>query len=105
EEKDLFLKFPEDYHSKDYAGKEVRFHIKLKEIKLRTLPEANDDLARMLGEFNTLPELREDIRKRLIESKTEHQKGHYREQICNFLLEKNPQVEAPEAMIEKELDR
>lgn len=104
-EKDLFLKFPEDYHSKDYAGKDVRFHIKLKEIKVRILPEANDDLAKMLGEFNTLADLRDDIRKKLLESKTEHQKGHYREQICNFLLEKNPQVDAPEAMIEKELDR
>lgn len=104
-EKDLFLKFPEDYHSKDYAGKDVRFHIKLKEIKVRILPEANDDLARMLGEFNTLADLREDIRKKILESKTEHQKGHYREQICDFLLERNPQVEAPEAMVEKELDR
>ncbi|EKD69099.1 MAG: hypothetical protein ACD_47C00259G0001 [uncultured bacterium] len=104
-EKDLFLKFPEDYHSKDYAGKDVRFNIKLKEIKVRILPEANDDLAKMLGEFNTLAELRDDIRRKLLESKTEHQKGHYREQICNFLLEKNPQVDAPEAMIEKELDR
>lgn len=105
EEKDLFLKFPDDYHSKDYAGKEVRFHIKLKEIKFRQLPEANDDLAKMLGEFNTLADLKDDIRKKIIESKTQHQKGHYREQICKFLLEKNPQVDAPEAMVDKELDR
>ena len=104
-EKDLFLKFPDDYHSKDYASKEVRFHINLKELKNRILPEANDELAKMLGEFNTLADLKEDVKKKAIESKTEHQKGHYREQICNYLLEKNPQVEAPESMVEKELDR
>ncbi len=104
-EKDLFLKFPDDYHSKDYAGKEVRFHITLKEIKFRQLPAADDDLAKMLGEFNNLADLKDDIRKKALESKTQHQKGHYKEQICNYLLEKNPQVNAPEAMIEKELDR
>ena len=105
EEKDLFLKFPDDYHSKDYAGKEVRFNIKLKEIKFRQLPAADDDLAKMLGEFNTLADLKEDIRKKIIESKTQHQNGHYKEQICKFLLEKNPQVDAPETMVDKELDR
>jgi len=105
EEKDLFLKFPEDYHNKDYAGKDVRFHIQLKEIKFRQLPAADDDLAKLLGEFNTLADLKEDIRKKIIESKTQHQKGHFKEQICNFLLEKNPQVDAPEAMVDKELDR
>lgn len=104
EEKDLDLKFPENYHGEDLSGKDVRFHITLKEIKIKVVPESNDDFAKLLGEFNTLSELRDDIRQKLLDSKDEHQKAHYKEQICAHLLEKNPEVEAPEAMVEKELD-
>lgn len=103
--KDLFLRFPDDYHSKDYAGKEVRFDVTLKELKNKVLPEVNDDFAKQLGEVNTINELREDIKNRIIESRNDHQKHHFREQIADYLIEKNPQVDSPEPMVEKELDR
>lgn len=104
EEKDVMLRFPDDYKSEDYAGKEVRFHITLREVKVKIMPEPNDDFAKLLGEFNTIAELRDDIKEKLLESKKDHQKSHFKEQICDHLLEKNPQVEAPDAMIEHELD-
>jgi len=69
------------------------------------LPELNDDFAKLLGEVNTLDELREDIKNKLLESRNEHQQSHFKAQIADHLIEKNPQVDSPETMVEKELDR
>lgn len=104
-EKDVNLKYPENYHNSEYAGKDVRFHIVLKELKKKTLPELNDDFAKRLGEFNTFEELKSDVLKKLTESKEEHQKMHFKEQMCEHLIAKNPQIEVSEIMVDKELDR
>ena len=56
EEKDINVKFPEDYPSKDLAGKDATFKIKLHEIKKKELPEINDEFAKDASEFDTLEE-------------------------------------------------
>ncbi len=60
------LTFPADYGSQELAGRETSFEITVKEVKLKELPEVDDDFAVDAG-FDDLQELREDIRKRLLE--------------------------------------
>ena len=62
EEKDIKVTFPEDYFSKDLAGKEATFKVKLHEIKKKELPKIDDDFAKDVSEFDTLADLKADIK-------------------------------------------
>jgi trigger factor len=66
ETRTVALTFPGDYGSQELAGRDASFEITVKEVKLKELPELDDDFAVDAG-FDDLQELREDIRKRLIE--------------------------------------
>ena len=71
--------FPEDYNAKELAGKAAVFKCKVNEIKVKELPEADDDFAKDVSEFDTLDEYKEDIRKNLTESKEKGSKDCKRE--------------------------
>ena len=103
EEKDITVTFPEQYHSEELAGKEAVFHVKVNAIEETVLPEADDEFAKDVSEFDTIAELRADIRKKL-EDAAEVRAKNQRE---NELIEKaceNAAVEIPEAMIERQMD-
>ena len=75
EKRKITVTYPEDYRSKDLAGKEIFFDVAVKDIKLRQLPELDDDFAKDLGEHSTLDELKQHIRERLekdMENRIEH---------------------------------
>jgi trigger factor len=57
------ITYPEDYAAERLSGKTVRFKIELKTIRIKELPELNDEFAKDLGDFQTLDEVREEIRK------------------------------------------
>ena len=99
EEKEVNVTFPEEYHSKDLAGKAAMFKCKIKSIKRKELPEINDELAKKVSKFDTLDELKADIRKNLEENaerKAENdQKSAAIEQATN-----NIQVDIPAVMID-----
>ncbi len=65
EMKKITVTYPENYRAKELAGKEITFDVNVKDIKLRQLPELNDDFAKDLGEHGTLDELKRHIRERL----------------------------------------
>ena len=103
EEKDITVTFPEQYHSEELAGKEAVFHVKVNAIEETVLPEADDEFAKDVSEFDTIAELRADKRKKL-EDAAEVRAKNQRE---NELIEKaceNAAVEIPEAMIERQMD-
>ena len=58
EEKDVVVKFPEEYFSKDLAGKDAVFKVKVHEIKKKELPELDDEFAKDVSEFDTLSKTR-----------------------------------------------
>ena len=58
EERDIKVKFPDEYFSNDLAGKDAIFKIKLHEIKKKELPELDDEFAKDVSEFDTLDELK-----------------------------------------------
>lgn len=99
EEKEVNVTFPEEYHSKDLAGKAAMFKCTIQSIKRKELPEINDELAKKVSKFDTLDELKADIRKNLEENaerKAENdQKSAAIEQATN-----NIQVDIPAVMID-----
>ena len=65
EERTVKVTFPEDYHSKDVAGRDAEFACKVNSIKHRELPELNDEFVQKVSTFKTLDEYKADIRKNM----------------------------------------
>jgi trigger factor len=61
DERDVKVRFPDDYKPEGLAGKQATFKVKVKEVREKQLPELDDDFASQASEFDTLDELREDI--------------------------------------------
>lgn len=103
EEKEIEVKFPEEYHNKDLAGKDAVFKIKLHEIKRKRLPELDDEFAMDVSEFETLEEYKKDIEKNLKEQK-EREKEQYLEATALEKAAENASVDIPQIMIDHEVD-
>ena len=103
EERDIKVKFPEEYFSKDLAGKDAVFKVKLHEIKKKEMPEINDELAKDISEFDTLDELKASIKEKQ-EKNNEMKAKHETEDEAIEKVCKNAKVEIPSGMIETETD-
>ena len=103
EEKDINVTFPEEYFSKELAGKPAVFKVKLHEIKAKEYPEMDDEFAKDVSEFDTIAELKADIKKNL-EEQNEHKAKHETEDKAIEKVCDNSKVDIPSGMIESELD-
>ena len=103
EEKDIKVKFPDDYFSKELAGKPATFKVKLHGIKKKELPKLDDEFAKDVSEFDTLKELKADIKKNLEHDK-EHRAKHETEDAVIKALSDATEIDIPSGMIETEID-
>ena len=103
EEKDIKVTFPEDYFSKDLAGKEATFKVKLHEIKEKELPKLDDDFAKDTSEFETLAELKKSIKEKL-EEENKHRAKHETENAVIEAVADTVELDIPSGMIETEID-
>ena len=103
EEKDINVKFPEEYFSKDLAGKDAIFKVKVHEIKKKELPELDDEFAKDVSEFDTLKELKEDIKTKQQKQNDEKAKYETQDAVIKAVCE-NVKVDIPSGMIEMEID-
>ena len=103
EEKDIKVKFPDDYFSKDLAGKDAVFKVKLHEIKKKELPKMDDEFAKDVSEFDTLDELKNSIKERLDTQNTDKAKYETEEEAIKTVCE-NTKIDIPNGMIEMEID-
>ncbi|CDF59447.1 trigger factor [Thermobrachium celere] len=100
---DVNVTFPEDYHAEELKGKPALFKVTVKEIKVKLLPELDDEFASEVSEFNTLEELKNDIRAKLQKENEERAKRDLEEEVLTKAVEAC-EVEIPEVMIENEID-
>lgn len=98
-EVDVEVSFPEDYHATDLAGKPVVFKCMVKEIKVKELPEVDDDFASEVSEFETVAEYKEDIKLRLTGQKELAAKSNKEDAVIGKIVE-DATMEVPDAMIE-----
>ena len=100
---DINVTFPENYGSKDLAGKPAVFAINLKEIKAEELPELDDEFASEVSEFDTLKEYKEDLKKKLETEKANRNKVVTENRAVEQAVEK-AKVDLPELMVETKID-
>ncbi len=103
EEKDIKVKFPEDYFSKDLAGRDAVFKVKLHEIKKKELPKIDDEFAKDVSEFDTLEELKNSIKEKLDTENAEKAKYETEEAAIKVVCD-NTKLDIPNGMIEMEID-
>ncbi len=103
EEKDINVTFPEEYFSKDLAGKEAVFKVKLHEIKKKELPEVDDEFAKDVSEFDTIKELKASIKEKLEEENKNKAKYETEEEAIKTVCE-NTEIDIPSGMVEMETD-
>ena len=103
EERDINVKFPEEYFSKDLAGKDAIFKVKLHEIKRKELPEIDDEFAKDVSEFDTIKELKESIKEKLEEENKSRAKYETEDEAIKIVCD-SVEIEIPSGMIETEID-
>ena len=103
EEKDIKVKFPDEYFSKDLAGKDATFKVKVNEIKKKELPKLDDEFAKDVSEFDTLKELKESIKKKQQEQNDERAKYETQDAVIKAVCE-NIKVDIPSGMVETETE-
>lgn len=102
EEVEVNVTFPEDYQAEELAGKPAMFKVTVKEIKVKELPELNDEFAQDVSEFETLEEYKADVKKNLEEKKYNAAMSAKEEAVVDTVIE-NATMEIPEAMIETQV--
>ena len=103
EEKDINVTFPESYGKEELNGKPALFKVTVKEIKVKELPELNDEFAKDVSEFDTVAELKEDVKKKMLESNSEKEKAELEEAVITAAIEKT-KIDLPQIMVENEID-
>ena len=102
EEFDITVKFPEQYHSADLAGKDAIFKIVLHSIKTNELPVLDDEFAKDMG-FDDLDAYKADVKAKLEAKNEKAAENAVEEQIINALIEAL-EADIPAAMFESETE-
>lgn len=104
EEKDITVKFPDDYHAENLKGKEAVFAIKLHEIKKKELPELTDEFIKDAVGAESVEAYKKEVRDRLTKQNDERAERELEDEIVKKITE-NAKTEVPDALIEGQVDR
>jgi len=103
ETKNFSVEVPSDYWSKDLAGKNVDFEIKIKEVYNAISPTLNDEFAKGLGSFKSLVDLKENLKTGLLEEKENEERERFRVLILKELAKIIP-IDLPPVLIDREIE-
>lgn len=104
DEKDVNVKFPEDYHQKDLAGKPAVFKVKIHDIRERVMPELNEEFVQNSSEFETVDEFKNSIRERLNNQAKESAEIELDNKILDTIVD-STNISLPDSLIDAETDR
>ncbi len=100
-EVEVKVTFQEDYNAEHLAGKDAVFKCTVKEIKVKELPELDDEFASEVSEYDTLEEYKANVRKGLEEKKAKQAKDEKEDAAIAAVVEK-AEMEIPEPMLATE---
>lgn len=103
EETDVNVNFPENYFSKELAGKPATFKVKVNEIKTKEYPKMDDEFAKDVSEFDTLKELKADTRAHLEEENSRRAKYEMEEDAIEEVTH-SAKIDIPAKMLDAEID-
>ena len=96
--------FPDDYHAEELKGKEAEFKVEIKDIKMKEMPNLDDDFAQDVSEFDTLSEYKDSIIEKIKEVKLKDAKADKEDQVMNVLIER-AEIELPQVMVENHVEQ
>jgi trigger factor len=102
EMRDIRVKFPDDYPVESLAGQEADFRVVLKDIKVKVLPEINEDFVKNFQRYETLDQLKKELEESLHKEAEFKIKEKLKKDIIEKLLESN-EFEVPEAYVERQV--
>jgi trigger factor len=102
ESKEFTVKFPDDYQVKEFAGNDIAFNVTVQDVKVKVLPELDENFVKNFNKYDNLEALKIDLRKSLEEEKIARVKANLQKAINEQLLEKNP-FDVPEAYVERQI--
>jgi len=102
DEKDFDVTYPEDYGQRKLAGRTIRFHVVVKGIRKKELPEVNDEFAKDLGDFRTVDELRDALRKSMLAQRQQDAQRAAKDKLVEKLVDAHD-FPVPEAFIDRQV--
>ena len=103
EECEVNVTFPAEYHVEELKNKPAVFKVKVKEIQRKELPEANDDFASEVSDFDTMEEYKKDLTEKLQAEKIEAAKTADEDKVVAKVIE-NAAMEIPDQMVEEQVN-
>lgn len=104
DEVDVNVTFPEEYHAEELKGKPALFKVKINSIKVKELPELDDEFAKDVSEFDTLEDLKKDIKENLSKAGKENAAHKTQENVINAVCDAT-EIDIPDAMINSQIDK
>jgi len=102
DKKVLKCEFPKDYHQEDAKGRKAEFNVTLEDLKIKELPELNDEFAKQASDKENLADLRSDLEKRLKEDNEKKQLAKRQNSLLDALI-KELEVDLPKSLIDQEV--
>lgn len=103
DEVEVKVTFPTEYHAANLAGQEAIFKVNVKGIKVKELPELNDDFASETSEFDTLEELKADMKAKLSEGAAKNAELATRDSVVDAVVA-TLEADIPDPMVDMEID-
>ncbi len=103
ESKSVNVKFPEQYHAENLAGKDAVFVVTVKDITVKKLPELDDEFAKDVSDFDTFKEYQADVKKKITARKDDAAEAALERKIIDTVVE-NAKVTVPQCMIDDEAE-
>jgi len=103
EKKEVNVSFPESYGKEELNGKPAMFEVEIKSIKVKELPELDDEFAKDVAAVDSFAELKENLKKTLEKNNEEKAEREFEEAVITAIIE-NSKMDIPEAMVNKEID-
>jgi len=94
---------PETYPDKAFAGKPAQAHVTIKDIRVRKLPEVNDEFAKAVGGYDSLDAMKQDIRERLQKSAQSRAEAEYRKAVVDRITQE-AEVDVPEPLVDRQVN-
>ena len=104
EDTEVNVTFPKEYHSKELAGKPAVFKVKINSVKVKELPELDDEFAKDVSEFDTLEELKKSVKEKLSAAGKERAQHETEENVIKAVCDAT-EIDIPEAMINSQIDK
>ena len=103
DDKEFDVTYPDEYGQDKLAGKTVRFHVIVKGLRRKELPEANDEFAQDLGDFRTIAELKDALQKSILAQRETDAQREAKDKIVDKLVDAN-EFPVPAAFVDRQIE-